>query len=466
MEEFLQKAQTLLQQMVDSRDAPTIVVARRLRDLAIVLDRLSLSAECVLVSHCALNLTSAIAPWSLELQLQYAETLALIAKLSPYQPHARTLFLRAISLCEKVVAKDGSHSNKKSLLGILDRAGYWSTEHPDLGVQWLGQAIRIMTTELPSVMVNDYTRSRIYLYHGNRLSGLGRLSEAVAVGQTAISLGRALSGRNPVKGKEILSSALFDLGNTLRELRQYEDSATAFKEALELDRSLLSQDPKSNNYTYNYTSTLVNYGDILFRTNQVAIAVELHQEAVARLSDLVQMDAKYSVHLCRALGSYGKDCYRLGRHSEAILAYEECISLARSLGEGGSTKSQIDLIHSLHRMANSLDILGRKSEAEAAASEFFQRNDGKPHKHCKVTTRNRKCFVCGRLGPSREAASPVVQNGFVLVPSPSQPTQPCALPVATSLEVSQSDRLMEHPETFHFLGEKGKAPKWFKRAFG
>ena len=39
--------------------------------------------------------------------------MALIAQLSPYQLHAHTLFLQAVSLCEEVVAKDGRQSKKE-----------------------------------------------------------------------------------------------------------------------------------------------------------------------------------------------------------------------------------------------------------------------------------------------------------------------------------------------------------------
>jgi tetratricopeptide (TPR) repeat protein len=394
MGEFLQAAQDLLQQMVDSWDAPTIVVAHRLRDLAIVLDELSLATECVLAGNCALSFFTVIAPWSLKLQLEQAETLALIAKLSSYEPHARTLFLQAISLCEQVVAKDGSPSKKVSLLGILDRAGGWSVEHPDLGMQWLGQAIRIMTTELPTSMVDDYTRSRIYLHYGSRLSRLGRFSEAIDAAEKAVSLRRALSGKDPVRGKEALSQALGNLGNRLRMLRKYEASAAAFEEALELDRSCVFQDPKS---IFEHMKRLMNYGRTLICINQVSRAAELDQQAVMRCRELVQMDAKYCTDLCSALRLYGEDCHRLGSHSETILAFGESISLARDLIERGSTKAQTYLTRSLHDMANSLHVLGCKSEAEAAATESLQRNGGKPHDTCNATRMWLECFVCRRI---------------------------------------------------------------------
>jgi hypothetical protein len=144
----LQKAQTLLQQMVDSRDAPIMVVLHHLRDLAIALDELSLSAECILVGNCALSLIRAASPWLLDLQQEMAENLALIAQLSPYQRYADTLLWQAISPCEEVVVKDGCESSKKSLPDCAES----SSEPPSLGIQRLGEAIGIMTTELLSTV--------------------------------------------------------------------------------------------------------------------------------------------------------------------------------------------------------------------------------------------------------------------------------------------------------------------------
>lgn len=70
-----------------------------------------------------------------------------------------------------------ANRKKKSTIGTLDRAGIWSGEHPNLGVQWPVQTIEIMTAELPLTMVNDYIRSRVHLHHRIYFSRLGRLSE-------------------------------------------------------------------------------------------------------------------------------------------------------------------------------------------------------------------------------------------------------------------------------------------------
>jgi tetratricopeptide (TPR) repeat protein len=496
-----------------------MVVSRRLRDLAILLDKLNLTTECILVGNCALSLVRAIGPWSPELQLEQAETLACIASLSPYRPHARALFLQAVTLCEGAVAQNCSRLHKKSYLGILDRAGYWSEEHPDLGIQWLGQAIRIMTTEVPPTMVNDITRSRVYLNYSLRLLRLGQFSEAMEAGQKAVSLRRALSGTNPMMGKKGLTRALISLGISLGELRKYEDSVAAFEEALELDHDFMSQDPRS---VFDHTLILINYGSTLIYMKQVSKAAELHQKAVTYCRVLVRMDAKYTLDLCRALRHYGMDCYLLDWHSKAIPVFEESISLARSLAKAGSTRAQADLRFSLHYMANSLHILERKYEAGAAAREFLQQNDAAPLNTCGITIEGRICFICGRrpiwndamclsepdqcdssvvfttgehlslpnitfsltitIGmhkpedrsesgemarrdPSQETASPVPQHESVLFSSPSQLARSRALRAASSSGAAQSDWESEHSNTPKQPRKREKASKWFEKMF-
>jgi len=114
-----------------------MVVARRLLGLAVVLDELNLSAECTHVGNCALSLVRAVAPWSLKLQLEYAEKEALICSVVSVptnRPHTLPIachFLRGSGY------KGWSLVKPRSLLRIriLDRGGRWSlcrVGHPDL----------------------------------------------------------------------------------------------------------------------------------------------------------------------------------------------------------------------------------------------------------------------------------------------------------------------------------------------
>ena len=137
MEQFLDRAEILLQDVIQSRDISTLVVLHRLRDLAEVLDNLKMYDECRLTGDCALDLAESLGRRSIEFRNEQAETLALNAGLSTYQPCARALFIQAVSISKEVVANNASHSNQINLLIVLSRAGYWSVCcNSDRGVQW------------------------------------------------------------------------------------------------------------------------------------------------------------------------------------------------------------------------------------------------------------------------------------------------------------------------------------------
>jgi len=108
MEKYLDRAKILLQDVVQSRDIPTIIVLNHLRDLTKVLDNLKLYDECRLTGDCALDLAEALGQRSLEFRHEQADTLALIAGISVYQPRAHTLFIQAVSICEEVMENNAS----------------------------------------------------------------------------------------------------------------------------------------------------------------------------------------------------------------------------------------------------------------------------------------------------------------------------------------------------------------------
>ena len=60
MEKYLDQAEILLQDVVQSRDISTLIVLHHLRDLAEVLDNLKLYDECRLTGNCALDLAEAL----------------------------------------------------------------------------------------------------------------------------------------------------------------------------------------------------------------------------------------------------------------------------------------------------------------------------------------------------------------------------------------------------------------------
>ena len=394
MEQFLDQAETLLQGVTQSRNTSAIVTLHRLRDLAEVLDNLELYDECRLAGNSALNLVGALGRWSLEFKQEEADTLALIAGLSAYQPTAREFFTKAVIICREMVAEDTSYSRKLSLLSVLGRAAYWADGHPELGAQWLGQAVRLITTEIPSAMVPAGFSSSTYHNYGICLGKLGRYNEAMEMSCIAVPIYRTLAKDNPVTYTSRLASALVNMGKSLVDLRQYSNAADVYKEALKNWRVASAQDPLQ--WNTQLAHALCNYGIILLNLDQVSEAAKMEKEAVSLYHSFAQAEGDYSEWLGSSLHNYGWACHLLEQHAKAVPAFEECILIWRTLLIK-SYQYTHTLANSLHDMAISLHFLGRHREADAAARECIQLAGDKALKGCQYEPNLYQCFVCQRV---------------------------------------------------------------------
>jgi len=394
MEEYLDQAEILLRGVVQSRDISTIVALHNLRDLAKVLDNLKLYDECRLTGNCALDLAEALGRRSLEFRHEQAETLALIAGLSVYQPRARTLFIQAISICEEVVENHASHSNKHKLLLVLENAAYWALDHlTALSSQWRERAIQLMTKELPPTMVDPLFRSAIYHNYGHGLRQLKQYSNAFEAFHEAVSIRRILVDNDPAKHNFYVAETLMIMGLALDDIGKYDDAVVAYKEALEICTTMPTQDPLRCNELR--AKTLLNYGVTLANLNQVSETAVVEKQAVSLFRNLAQTGNECTNLLCGALYNYGISCASLGQHAEAVLAYQESIPLRRALAATDS-EAEFFLMWSLHEIANSFCALDKYAEANAAATEFLERNHGGVLEDCNYAPDFSGCFVCQR----------------------------------------------------------------------
>jgi len=391
MEEYLDEAEELLRDIVQSCDISTLVVLHNLRDLAWVLDDLKLYDECRLTGNCALDLAEALGRRSVEFRHEQAETISRIARLSVYQPRAHTLFIQAVSICEEVVGNDASHSNKHRLLIVLRRASFRVKDH--LRVQWMGYAVQLMTKELPPTMVDPYFRSVIYNNYGYGLRRLKQYSNALEAYHEAVSIRRTLANNDPAKHNLNFAETLMNIGITLDDIGKYDDAIVAYKEALEICTTMSTQDPLR--YNELRARTLLNYGATLQNLKQVPEAAVMEKQAISLLRNLAQAGNERTELLCDALNNYGVSCYSLGQHAEAVLAFQECIPLRRALAATDS-QAEKDLMSTLHHIAQSFHALGKYAEANTAATEFLERNHGRVLEDCDFAPDFSRCFVCQR----------------------------------------------------------------------
>jgi tetratricopeptide (TPR) repeat protein len=423
MKEYLDQAEMLLQDTVESRDISAIVVLHRLRGLAEVLDNLKLYEECRLTGNCALDLSEALAQRSVAFRHDQAETLALIAGLSVYQPQARTLFTRAISIYKEVVTEDTSCSTKMSFLNALSRAGYWAENEPDLGVQWLGHAVHLITNELPPpTFVTAHFSSIIYYNYGNCLWAVKQYAEAVEVFQKSVSIRYTLASDDRMGYTYYLATALENMAVSLHDLGKYDAAAAAYKEALRHWRAEVAQSQSPSQCNAQLAKVLHKYGSTLQILGQDSEAAEILKEAVSLYHILVHKGEEDMSGYPYALHNYGWSCHLLGQHAEAVLAFRECIPIWRDLiiKDGQHTWS---MANSLHDMAISLHSLGRHAAAHAAASKCIKLSGNKAHKGCQHEPNLDQCFVCQRVGgntadPAEHAAERPIAGHL---PSPLPP---------------------------------------------
>ena len=388
MEEYLDQAERLLQDVVHSRNISTLVVLHHLCDLTKILDSLNLYDECRLTGDCALDLAEALGQRSLEFRQDQADTLALIAGLTVYQPHARTLFTRAVSICEEVVESEASHSNKLTFLSVLGRAGYWTSD--DLGAQWLGHAVQL-TKELTPAMVRPEFSGVIYYNYGVTLYQLKQYADALEAYHGSISIRRKLANINPAKYNYYLARTLMNVGITLGILGRYDEAIVAYKEALEICATWSAQGPPQ--YKKTMAKILYNYGIALRDSNQVSQAALVDKRAILLLRNLAQTENEWTKDLCSVLFHYGTSCQFLGEHAEAVLAYQECIFLLSDIAETDSDEGRY-LISSLHNVASSFLALDRQAEANTAANEALERNHGRVLENCGYAPNFKACCVC------------------------------------------------------------------------
>ena len=268
---------------------------------------------------------------------------------------------------------------------MLDRAGCWASG--DLGVQWLERAIELMTKELPPTMVYPGFRSVIYNNYGNHLHQLKQYANAAEAYQKSISTRRTLLSNNPAKHSYYFVVALINMGRTFGQLGKH-DAIAAFREALDICKRMSAHYPLQ--YNELMANTLSSYGATLTKLNQFSEAAALEKQAISFYRNLGHEQTE---NLCIALHNYGHSCYSLGKHAEAVLAYQESIPLWRARA-ATDPEEEIYLRWALHDIANSFNALGKYVEADAAAIEALERNHGRVFEPCDYPPEFKSCFVC------------------------------------------------------------------------
>jgi len=364
IEDLLNSAKELLQNMIEAKNVPTIEAIHRLRDLATVLDQLKLQDECMVVGNCAIKLAQALGLRAEEFQWELAQTMTLIAILGAYESRMRPLFIQAISICEASVIEDGSALAKMKLFLVLRYAGTYATKYPALSAQWLGRAIDLIA-ELPPALVTILPNEHhgiIYGSYGMSLCKLKQYPKALAAQEHAVALYRSLaSSHNGPRHKQGLACALHTHGIILVKMGHLENALRVEREAVSLLRALVVRGEEGKK---ELVDALLNHGNTLYEKDRLEDALSVQRETISLCRALViHWEEEHKERLVLALQTCGYTLSKMGRLEDARSVQRENVTLLRALVVHGQVKHQEQLAVALLSYGGTLFKMGSLEDA-------------------------------------------------------------------------------------------------------
>jgi len=272
-----------------------------------------------------------------------------------------------------------------------------------------------MTKELPPTMVHPDFRSIIYNNYGTSLSQTREYSGALDAFHAALKIERTLANHHSAKHKPYLTGTLMNIGLTLYSLGRYDDAVSAYEEALKICMAMLAEEPTQ--FKDLTAKVLYSLGDALLKLNRVSEAARVEMQAVSFLRSATQTGESTKL-LCNALHNYGRTCYLLGKHADAVRAYRESISLRHSLAATDPGQEKY-LIMAHHNIAISLYASRQYDEANTEAIKALQGNRGRALAGCDYAPNFHSCPVCQKvaIGPTRAPTpQPIVDIVTTSVP--------------------------------------------------
>ncbi len=201
-----------------------------------------------------------------------------------------------------------------------------------------------------------------------RLSILGRREDAVAAGEEAVRLHRALAGTRLDAFTPYLAASLNNLANRLSALGRREEALTSSEESVRLRRPLAEARPDA--FTPGLALSLNNLANKLSDLGRREEALAAAEETVLLQRALAagRPDA-FTPGLALSLNNLANGLSDLGRREDTLAAADEAVRLYRGLAEARPDAFTSDLAASLTNFANALSEIGLCEDALAAAEE-------------------------------------------------------------------------------------------------
>src|SRR5258708_18453017 len=170
----------------------------------------------------------------------------------------------------------------------------------------------------------------------NRLGSIGRFIEARDCNSHAVLLWRSLVAENANAHTPELARQLGNLGISLSNLNQHEESLDATEESMTLYRSL----QKNPSYAPDLGRQLSSLGISLSNLNRHEESLRATQESITLYLSLVDKNPpSYTPYLARQLGSLGVRLSNLNQPEESLRPTQHSITLYRSSIDNNNTSS-------------------------------------------------------------------------------------------------------------------------------
>jgi len=190
----------------------------------------------------------------------------------------------------------------------------------------------------------DHFRAMVFHELGTLFYREGSYAQAAEGFSEAVELRKTLGDNSDPQG---LASSFALLGRSYEEDKQYEQATSAYKERLELLRSLPRPDPQAEGVT------LHDMADVLWAQERREEAVELYRRA----AECKRKAGENPRDLGITLSSLGNALEQLEKYEDARGAYEERLEILKSLPERDPEAEGITLqdLGDVHRAMDQLD---------------------------------------------------------------------------------------------------------------
>lgn len=280
-----------------------------------------------------------------------------------------------------------------------------------------------------------------------RLTGLGRLEEALAASEDAVAIRRRMASIDPDAFLPDLAWSLSEQSACLGALGRREDALTAIGASVAIRRRLADAGP--GEFLATLAESLDRQANRLRELGRPEEALDAIEESVRLYHALADARPQaFLGDLAAALSTRSSVLAELGRRADALAAIQESVAIRRRRADSRPDAFLPDLAASLNNEANTLGDLGRHEQALAAITESVRirrqlaRTLPSAFLADLAASLNNQSVVFGALG-RREEALAAIEEAVAVYREQAEARPGAFLPRLAAALTTQSNRLSQ-----------------------